>query len=82
MIVPRLKGRVAGEIYHLYPGGYSRALADCDELEGVTPATLMGDHYRRLRVMVTAADGETAAWAYVHCETPDDWPQQLKERRT
>ena len=82
MIVPELEGRVHGELYFLRPAAYERTLADCDELEEVPARTLIGAHYRRMAVLVETSDGATTAWAYLHPQTPDDWPQQIADHRS
>jgi len=73
MIVPKRERRVNGELYFLHSDTYRRAMADCDELEEVSPTTWVGRDYRRLRVRVATEEGEYAAWAYVHPSTPGRW---------
>lgn len=58
-------GSVPGELFFLRPGVYERVMADCDELEGVTPRQSRYAVYDRRRVDVLTDQGTFAAWAYV-----------------
>ncbi|MGC1276269.1 MAG: gamma-glutamylcyclotransferase family protein [Planctomycetaceae bacterium] len=52
---------VPGEIFFPLPGCYDAVLADCDELEGVTPRQSRYAVYERRRVRVLTAIGEFEA---------------------
>jgi gamma-glutamylcyclotransferase (GGCT)/AIG2-like uncharacterized protein YtfP len=56
---------VSGELFFLRPGSYAATMADCDELEGITPRLSRYAAYERRRVTVLTAHGSCAAWAYV-----------------
>lgn len=60
---------VDGELYFLRRDVFDEAMAGCDRLEGIPPGLDAGPEYRRMRVTVETAEGERAAWAYVHPDT-------------
>ncbi|MBA3314063.1 MAG: gamma-glutamylcyclotransferase [Planctomycetota bacterium] len=62
-------GSVPGELFFLRPGVYEAAMADCDELEGVTPRLSRYATYQRRRVTVLTDQGSFEAWAYVRPTT-------------
>jgi gamma-glutamylcyclotransferase (GGCT)/AIG2-like uncharacterized protein YtfP len=59
---------VPGELFFLRPGSHAATMADCDELEGVTPRMSRYASYERRRVTVLTDHGEVIAWAYVRPE--------------
>ena len=63
-------GSVPGELFFLRPGSYDATLADCDELEGITPRSSRYAIYERLRVRVLTDLGPHDAWAYVRPQQP------------
>jgi len=56
---------VAGELFFLRVGTYAATMADCDELEGITPRMSRYASYERRRVRVLTHQGAFDAWAYV-----------------
>lgn len=68
MIAPSRDGVVDGELYVLKLEEYDVTLAGCDELEEIPLGELVGREYQRKRVIVTTADGDVEAWAYVQPE--------------
>ena len=62
-------GTVAGEVFFLRDDVYTSTLADCDDLEGISPGQLRGKWYERREVVVETDLGSIRAWAYVE---PDE----------
>jgi gamma-glutamylcyclotransferase (GGCT)/AIG2-like uncharacterized protein YtfP len=62
-------GIVSGELFFLRPGSYDVTMADCDELEGITPRQSRYAVYERKCVRVLTEHGEFDAWAYVRPES-------------
>ena len=69
MIAREDEACVEGELYFLRPDSYFETMRDCDHLEGIPPGREAGPEYRRMRVIVETAEGQRAAWAYVHPDT-------------
>jgi gamma-glutamylcyclotransferase (GGCT)/AIG2-like uncharacterized protein YtfP len=66
LMIDRSPGsRVPGELFFLRSGSYAATMADCDELEGVTPRQSRYATYERKQVTVLTAHGSVQAWAYV-----------------
>ncbi len=66
LMIDRSPGSVVpGELFFLRPGSYAATIADCDELEGITPRMSRYAAYERRRVKVLTDQGAIDAWAYV-----------------
>ncbi|MFN0199618.1 MAG: gamma-glutamylcyclotransferase [Planctomycetaceae bacterium] len=70
MVKPHPGAAVEGELYFIKPELFHAVLQGCDHLEELYPGELHGPDYRRLDVLVTTAEGERRAWAYVNKDAP------------
>ena len=60
---------VDGELYFLRGESYDAAMEEIDWLESISPGQSVGPEYRRIRVRVQTAEGESIAWVYVRPDT-------------
>ena len=72
MIARQSGSAVDGELFFLTAATCSATLRECDNLEELTPGSLVGHEYRRIAVRVQTDLGDFVAWAYARPDADSD----------